>query len=560
MTPELFQRIASDPATFEAELTVPSAQGPHRFGAIMADFQRERFAAVNDALIAVANGEKPSPGKAWLEAVKGNSKTSDLAIVALWLLAFAKRPLLIQVGAADQDQAAELRRAVNEILLLNDWLAEVVAVQSNKIVCSRTGSTCEILAADVAGSHGARPDVLILDEVVHVAKTEFLENLLDNSSKIPHCLTIVATNAGFTGTWAWRFRELARTSPRWYFHQRTEPAPWIDACEMEEARRRNTPTRYARLWQGVWSSGTGDAIDPNDVAACVTMPGPMEKPDPAFVFVGGLDLGIKHDHSALVILGIHRQNRRRRLAMVKRWAPEAGTGKVDLTKVQAGVKAAFDLFQPRSIYYDPYQADLMAVQLRKQGCRMVEIAFSGGNLNSMASEFIEQFTSRNIDLYNDAGLLRDIGRLTIVEKSYGYKLDSVRDTDGHADSAIALALALMDAKHTPAGGAFEITAYVGGQRFSSTPPTTEDEQKQADASKVKQGAVARFMPRFLSAFGRGDDEESRPLGRAKIVKDDLVPQVRYVDTTRESNRPQRPIVMRNAAEMEQAVARILSQK
>lgn len=459
------QAFYGDPMAFFEEVHLDNGQ---RFGDVMTPDQREWLEALTPALSAVANGERsPTVQKFWLEAVKGNAKTTIDALLTLWLLAFNRvGGLLIQVAAADADQAAEVKRAAEDILRANPWLAEVITILTDRIVCQRTESEAEILAADVAGSHGARPDVLILDELVHVQKTEFLENLLDNAAKIPTCLVLATTNPGFTGTWAWKQRELARTSRRWHFQQITMPPPWIDPAEIEEARLRNTPTRFARLWGGVWSSGSGDFLDPCDVAACVTMHGPLLKALPEFVFVGGLDLGIKHDHSALVMLGVHRQNRRRRLAMVKRWAP-GSAGKVDLTEVQAGVKAACDLFQPRALNYDPYQAELMAVQLRRQGCRMVEVPFIGANLNEMASEILETFTSRNIDLYNDAGLIRDLGRLTIVEKSYGYKLESVRDSDGHADSAIATALALLAAKHTPAGGAFVAMGVADGQVYTT---------------------------------------------------------------------------------------------
>ena len=48
--------------------------------------------------------------------------------------------------------------------------------------------------------------------------------------------------------------------------------------------------------------------------------------------------------------------------------------------------------------------------------------------------------SRKIDLYDDPLLVRDLSRLTIVEKHFGHKLEAVSAADGHADRAIALPL------------------------------------------------------------------------------------------------------------------------
>ena len=72
--------------------------------------------------------------------------------------------------------------------------------------------------------------------------------------------------------------------------------------------------------------------------------------------------------------------------------------------------------------------------------------FVGQNLDKMASTLLDCFNSRLIHLYNDAHLIRDLGRLSIVEKSYGYRLQSTRDADGHADRATALAIALLAAR------------------------------------------------------------------------------------------------------------------
>src|SRR4051794_22757350 len=116
------RKFASDPIAFAEALTIQSARGRARFGDVMADFQRERFTAIAPALVAVAKGEQPPIGRFWWEASKGCSKDSDLAVCILWLLAFSGRPITAQVGAADQDQADELRKAAKGILFCNPWL------------------------------------------------------------------------------------------------------------------------------------------------------------------------------------------------------------------------------------------------------------------------------------------------------------------------------------------------------------------------------------------------------------------------------------------------------
>ncbi len=455
--------FAHDPAAFQAALIIPSARGTAKFGDVMGDFQKERFAGINPALLSISQGNKPEFGRHWWEATKGASKDSDLAVCLLWLLAFSKRPLTCQVGAADMDQADELRKAAKDILRLNEWLATRIQLQAMKIVCKANGSECEIIAADVAGSHGARPDVLILNELSHVTKQEFAENLMDNAAKVPHGLAVIATNSGFEGTWQERWRAIAIDSPRWKTHIYSRPAPWLDDDEMAEAKRRNSHARFMRLWWGVWASGAGDALDAEDLQAAIF---PLLKPtttrDPEWFYVGGLDLGIKHDHSALVVLAGNQKTQRIRLAHAQSWAPDPETGKVNLMAVERAVLEAHQRFNMKTCGYDPYQAALMAQRLELQRVRLKEVPFTGTALNLMASTLLDVFRSRRIELFDCPQLISDLRRLTIEEKSYGYRLSATRDDAGHADLATSLALSLPIAVEFLGETVPLVWAYSGG--------------------------------------------------------------------------------------------------
>src|ERR1043165_5689139 len=114
------KQFKSDPLAFFNALIIPSALGVHPFAEAMADHQRDWFKAIAPALLAVAAGEKPPIGRFWSERTKGGSKDSDCACVLLWLLAFSPFKLDMIVGAADRDQAGELKKAAADILRLND--------------------------------------------------------------------------------------------------------------------------------------------------------------------------------------------------------------------------------------------------------------------------------------------------------------------------------------------------------------------------------------------------------------------------------------------------------
>jgi hypothetical protein len=479
--------FASDPAAFRDRLVIPAGRGPVRLGEVMAAFQRLDFLALDAAFVALKEGRQPEPGRFWLERTKGGSKDGDLAVMLLWLLAFCPRALTCQVGAVDQEQAAEMQKSARGIIRLNGWLAGILEVQAFAIVNQRTESRADIIPADVGGSHGSRPDLLILNELCHLGKEEFALNLLDNAAKVPHGLAVIATNAGFRPSWQWSWREEARASRRWHFSSVMEPAPWLDPDELAEARRRNSPSRFARLWRGQWVSGGGDALDESDLAAAVRLElGPMTGAEPGFAFYGGLDLGVKQDHAALVVVGrhvghvergpepepvslppilaacvdlglvdspglpersykLHPGTNRLRLAYCRSWAPRAG-GQIDLEAVELAALATARRLGLTAIFFDPFQAALMAQRLRRQGVRLEEVVFSGQNLDALASGVLEVFKAREIDLYPEPELAQDLAKLRLVERSYGYRLEAARDASGHADRATALALAVLGSR------------------------------------------------------------------------------------------------------------------
>lgn len=433
--------FAADPMKFFDALIIPSAKGNRPFKEVMAPHQREWFQTVAPSLLAVAAGKQPPIGRFWSERTKGGSKDSDIACCLLWLLAFSRQKLDMQVGAADRDQALELKKAAADILRLNEWLGTRVDVQSWSLVCGATGSECDILAADVAGSHGARPDVLVLNELSHVAKQEFAENLMDNATKKPQGLVIVATNAGLLGTWQHSWREMARESPRWDFHQFAQPAPWLSDAEIQEAQRRNSRARYDRLFWGTWVSQSGDALDQADIDACTTLPGPSGR-QPGCFYAAGVDIGVKHDHSAVVVVSGRRDTQELQLAFAQSWSPDPATGKVDLIAVESTILMLNQRFKFAAVGYDPFQAALLAQRLDRMRVKVQEVPFVGKHLNVMASTLLEVFRSHRLRLYPHPQLISDLGRLSIVEKSYGHRLEATKDQNGHADTATALAIAL----------------------------------------------------------------------------------------------------------------------
>jgi hypothetical protein len=440
-------KYAGDFLAFAADLHVPLGARSGRLGDHWAEFQRADFAAVASLLLAIAQGVIAPIRNFWIERTKAGSKDSDVAVMILWLLLFSPRFVRIQVGAFDREQASELRYIIKAILNidapLNRLLADAIDVQQYRIIAHPGGteSVCEILTTDAWGSHGSRPDLLVVNELTHVQSESFVQTLMDNTDKVPHAGRIIATNSGEVGSYQEKYRDIARDSDRWHVSVLNEPAPWVSADDLAESQKRNPPHRFNRLWRGIWSSGEGDGLNPADIAACTTLKGPQHWRRDR-IYCAGLDLGINRDHSALCILAADPRKGMVELSALWSWNPADYGGKVDLIEIRHVVSNAYQMYQFVGCKYDFWQAELMAQELQADGVPMSETKMGAEDLNLITRSLLDAFSNRRIALYPHDGLQRDLLRIRVKETLRGFKLEAVRDDAGHADRALALACCL----------------------------------------------------------------------------------------------------------------------
>lgn len=443
---EVEQRCQASFEFFLNIIRVKSATGPQQFLDCMAVHQRRCFNDLVPQVEKLRDGESLDFSRFWIERTKKASKDSDIALVITWLLAFPKRPFLIQVGAGDKDQAAIVRNRIEDILYYNPWLKKLLTVTKYSGSSTNGLAKLEIEAADIGGSHGATPDLLICNELSHVTKWEFILNLLDNADGVANGMVIIATNAGFIGSDAWAYRQMVMKTDRWIKHIFSRPAPWHSEAFLEDARSRcKTVSRYNRLWWGIWASGKGDAFDGSMIDK-VLVPGlkPLLQPEVGWSYVGGIDLGVSHDHAGVVILGANKMEQRIRLAVFKGFEPV--NGEVDLIAVREFVLGMHKLFRVIDFGYDPYQCELMAQELRLKSVCMRRVPFTGNNLTIMATALKSLLESKTqkFEAYDDEDqrIRNDLGKFNIVERSYGFRLMATSDTTGHADVGTALAIAI----------------------------------------------------------------------------------------------------------------------
>ncbi len=407
-------------------------------------WQEQDFTAMDGGWSQLAGIQVDSPcRRAWLERSRGHSKTSDIALMVLWALVFSPDKLTGIAAAADKDQGKILRDAIERLVASNGW-SQIIDVQQLRVVNKKTGSTLEIISSDAMSSYGLLVDFIVCDELTHWPRRDLWDSLLSTAAKKARCLLLVITNAGWTDSWQYETRELIRESGDWYFSRQEGPvASWITPDRLAEQQLLLPDIAFRRLWLNQWSSGCGDALtgEAIDSAVCADH-APMMGSEEGFAFAAGLDLGIRRDKSALCVLGKDRAGKLK-LAYTRTWAPTV-SGTVDLMEVEDCVRTTAARFRC-GVAYDPWQSELMRQRLRDR-VPMREVTFSGSNLQAMATATLEAFNSRNITLYPDGELLADLRKLRVIEKSYGFRLESPRDGAGHGDLATAFQLALLAIK------------------------------------------------------------------------------------------------------------------
>lgn len=459
--------LQNSPEEFRRALVIDTDLGPRPLGECLDPWQRADFEAM-DAGWKRCIGQ-PVEGefklRAWLERGRGHSKSSDAMTMATWALFASRKQLSGVVCAVDRDQAALDRDHVARFVSLNPWLSRVIDVQQWRIVNKHTGSALDILSSDAPSSYGLLIDFAVCDEISIWPKRDLFDSILSAVAKKSTALLLCIGNAGFEDSWAWGLRESVRIDAAWHFSRLEGPvASWITAANLDEQRRLLPGLAFDRLWLNRWSAAGGDALTREVIdRAFSPLLRPHQVPEPGLTYVGGLDLGVSRDASAFCVLGVRRSHAGHgtiELARLQLWRPTPGS-KVDLSAVEAAIAATHSIFDLKSCSFDPWNAAMLASRLQAGGLSvfqrqlgklaqtsrvpMVEVPQTGANLQQQASVLVQLFNDGLVRLYEQPDLRRDLTKLRVEERTYGFRLVSPRDEHGHGDAASAFSLACVSA-------------------------------------------------------------------------------------------------------------------
>jgi hypothetical protein len=476
-------------------VVIDSRPEPKRFSAAAYLWQWEWAAQLAPALEDIA-GVRPGyagPRCFWRTLARGHDKTTGLARVVNYLLAFSRRKLIIDAAAADADQAALLLAAMRREAELNPWMAARIKFTRDGAI--GPGGELSVLTSDAPTAAGRIPDVVICDEVTHWRTRALWDMLYSGVTKRPDCVVVVITNAGVKDSWQWDVKEAAKAQPsRWLVYE----APgrlqtWMSEENLAADRKLLTPSEARRLLDNEWIDPAEEAgyLHPADIDACESLGRELglvynTRARRGQEYWASIDYGPKRDRTCLAVM----HQRESGLLVIDRMDVWQGSRaeEIQIADIRVWLREAREQFPDLHLVLDPYQL----LELAQDLCGHLHIERfegRGGKANYEMAELLRSLiVNRQIAWYPGCGSLpladgrledfrQELRGLVTKRTSYGYRID--HESTKHDDRTVTVGM-----------GAVQLMARLPKQPFKAPPP-------------VEKVPPTPLRPRALSAESRG---------------------------------------------------------
>lgn len=443
------------------------ARGPKRFGLCADQWQRDLVSpmipAIND-LAGIKTGYV-GPRQFMQILARGHNKSSLEAWIAAFLLVFSARPIKGYILAADRDQGRLVLQALEDLLALNEWLAQFVKVTKN--VITGPAGFIEVLPCDAGSMMGLRGNFFIADEFVHWKNQKAWTAMVTGLAKVEPCVFVAISNAGLIDSWQHASFLAALSKPdEWVvFHRSGTLASWLNRKKLDDDRLHVPPSEAKRLFDNEWidPAEEHDYLRRHEVQSCADLGealGLVYRPRRQVGvanYVAAIDYGPRRDRTALVVLHLSRD----KVVIIDRfdvWQGSSGKP-IQISAVEDWVRDVRSRFNPRVFVLDPYQLEGTIQWMQREGIPVETFNSRGGAGNyEMAQHLRAIVVERRLAWYPGAGALGDdtlvdeLSGLRVRKMPYGYRFD--HENQKHDDRAVAIGMASLRARSFPADGDF----------------------------------------------------------------------------------------------------------
>lgn len=408
---------------------------------------------------------------------KKNGKTTLLGALALFhLLEWPEAECVIGASSRDQarilfKQAAGLvrRSGLDTRFDVKSGYGEIRLKDGTK-----DGPRVRVLAADATTADGVIPTLALVDELHRHPSGElygvFMDGLGPRDGRMITISTAGATQdspLGLLRKKALELEDVLRDEAAKYTYAKsvdgafamhewsldpsddvddmavvklTNPASW--QTEAALARRHGSPSMTPWQWKrfacGIWTEGEEPWIRPEMWDKLKVEGLELESGEPVWI---GVDIGVKHDSTAVVTVAAREDGRVAVKATVLR--PDAEG--VPLAAVEQAVRDACDGRNVQSVLYDPWRFQRSAEILSDEGLPMVEFPQSPERMANASENLFRLIESGELVHDGDPVLRAHVVAGATKATERGWRLVKDPKLSRPIDALIALAMAALPA-------------------------------------------------------------------------------------------------------------------
>lgn len=429
-----FERYVDDPMAFRMEQLILDGKGT-RLGDVIERWQLE---SIYEPLDEQGEDGRSRYRLAYLEMPRGHAKTTMVAGEGVTQLVYGGNEWQGHIVAGDKSQANELFNAAAGFIKRNPNLRTAFNIQRDRITAISTGATLRVHSSDAPTAHGLIVDWFAFDEFWNQPDRELWDAFYTAVVKRPDWRGLVITTAGFDKkTICWEVRELAQKRDDFYaFIAPGQLASWITEEETNRLRETLPAHVFQRFVENKWVEGSGSFITKDALLRCVDdRLRPMSHGYRGLQYVIGVDLGLTKDRTALAIM--HEEDDLFVLDDLQVWEGRRGEP-VAIREVEAAILAASQEFPTWKVVCDPWQ---MASTIQRFQGRIEEFRFTAQSVSHLSANLLRVITTRQLRIYQDDDLIRELVELQAEQTSYGWRIDHARG--GHDDRAMAIGMCAL---------------------------------------------------------------------------------------------------------------------
>lgn len=397
--------------------------------------------------------------EALIGIARKNGKSTLAAEIALYgLLASGEPGAEVYSAAASKEQAAivfnQAKAFIDSSPRLSDWLIP----RRNYIECKRGGGIYRVLSSDAALQHGLNPSLVVIDELHAHRDPELYYALTTGQGARLDPLVVSITTAGYdfdsicrqvyehgkaladAGLKAMRAEKFYM---QWYAApegaaiddrkalRMANPSSWIDIDDLIRESKRLPEHVFRRLHMNQWTASE-EAWIPGDAWAKCMKPR-IGIPIGGDVWIG-MDLGVKSDTSALVLL--HMREDKRAVVRTEIFTPPEN-GVLDLSLIKAQIARWAGKYRIRGIVYDPWNAEPLAQELSDR-FNVVEFPMNNARTSPASARLRDAILNLRVLHNGDPEFAKHVNAGETRETERGWRL-----TKGKGNKVIDALIALM---------------------------------------------------------------------------------------------------------------------